>query len=175
MNKKISYLILTLILVSIGLSTWTIYGSIATSEPPTKEFMAENADIIVICKVIGVEVEIYRTLYSFESLEAIKGTISEEFSISTGEGAQKKTTPTPVRFEEGQEYVVYLKDEDGKYSVFWEEWGKTPLNGFDTELLGDLRDTYKGTIELDVHPIFFIFLLFLSCNLVYFFWTKTSK
>ncbi|MCW4013887.1 MAG: hypothetical protein NWF07_13005 [Candidatus Bathyarchaeota archaeon] len=175
MRKKISYLILTLILVSVGLSTWTIEGSIATSEPPTDEFMAENADIIVICKVTSVEIETYRTLYNFESLEAIKGTIPEEFSITTGEGVQKKTTPTPVRFDEGQEYVVYLSEEDGKYSVFWEEWGKTPLNVFDSDLLGDLRDTYKGTIELDVHPVFFIFLLFLSCVLVYFFYIKTSN
>ena len=175
MSEKIPRLLLVLVLMTSGLYTGIVAGSIATSEPPTDEFMAENAEIIAICEVTSIKVETDRTVYTLETSEAIKGIVPKKFNISTGEGAQKKTTPKPVRFEAGKEYVVYLCEENGKYAVFWEAWGKTPLSAFNTELLEDLRDNYKGTIELDVHPVFFIFLLLLSCVLVYFFWARTSK
>ncbi len=175
MKEKTSLLLLALILAASGFSVGVTCASIATSDPPTDEFMMENADIIVICKVTNVDVGVHNTDYMFETEEAVKGVIQKVFMITTADGTNRHTEPPAVRFEDGQEYIVYLSEEDGKYSVFFGEWGKTLLSAFNEELLDNLRSSYRGTIELDVPPVFFIFLLFLSCVLVYYFWTLTNN
>jgi hypothetical protein len=170
MKTKTFLILVSVFLVLDGFMTIPAYGSIATSEPPTNVFMSENAEIIAVCRVKSVDVGFHSTVYSFETMEAIKGIIPKGYVITTKEGITGHTSPPQVRFEVEQTYLVYLCEKNGVFSVFFGEWGKTPLVASNTGLLDSLRETYDGTISMDVHPVSFVSIPFIFCVLVYFHW-----
>lgn len=112
----------------------------ATSEAPTLEFLEENAEIIVTGICTSVNVQMMYTNYSFRTYEIIKGSIEGHFSIVTGEGTNAHISATPVRFEQGQEVILFLNNRDSGYNVFWGSWGKRLLTAEKEENLEYLRN-----------------------------------
>ena len=124
------------------------FGSIATSEPPTLAFLEGNSEIIVTGIVTSVNVEFLYTNYSIRTYEVLKGSIADQFSITTGEGTNSHISPSPVRFEQGQEVIVFLNEKDGLYKVFWGPWGKRLLAAENEENLEFLRNNQSVIIDL---------------------------
>ncbi|MCB2172633.1 hypothetical protein KQH65_07840 [archaeon] len=169
-GEKLNGVLLVLILSSslIGIT----HASIATSDPPTSEFMAENSDIIAICRVTGVSVGVSNTRYGFKVIEAIKGNIKEEFVITTKEGTLRHTSPPQVSFEKGQELLMYLAEKDGKYQVFFGSWGKCILPAVNKPLLDSLRSEYTGDIISNAEYLMITGIILASILLIAAYWMQ---
>ena len=167
---KLNSFLLVLILGSSIINT--THASIATSDPPTNEFMAENADIIVICRVTGVNVGVSNTRYGFKVIEAIKGNIKEEFVITTKEGTLRRTSPPQVRFEKGQELLMYLSEKNGNYQVFYGSWGKCILPSVNEPLIDSLRSEYTGEIISNTEYLMITGAFLASILLIIVYWMQ---
>ena len=145
--KRVKSELFIIVLGIAGFSVMVIHGSMEGIEPPSNTFLANISDIIVSCRVIEVSVETRRTIYEFEAIEAFKGTIEKKFTIKTPEGTNKITSPIPIRFEVGEEVLLYLKDNNGKFYVVFDYSGKKMLAIVDEALLESLRSEYIGGIN----------------------------
>ena len=170
LKEKLNGFLLVLILSSSLIGS--IHASIATSDPPTNEFMAENADIIVVCRVTGVSVGVSNTRYGFKAIEAIKGTIKEEFVITTKEGTLRHTSPPQVSFEKGQELLLYLCEKGGKYQVFFGSWGKCILPAVNEPLIDSLRMEYTGKIINNTEYLMITGVFLASTLLIILYWIQ---
>jgi hypothetical protein len=155
-----------------GLFIVPVGGSMVTDEAPTNESLVDTADIIVTCRVISVSVEPHRTVYEFEAIEAIKGTIDKEFRIKTREGTYSFVTPTPVRFDVGQELLLFLVEGDNGYYVLYEYWGKHLLSLVDEEYLDSLRGDYFGSVKNPEEYLVITLGILLSIITVIVYWMR---
>ena len=146
-------IILLTLFILVAQNTIHLYGSQA-GVIPTTDYLAENADIIVTGIVTDKTVGETSTEYSFKGYEVIKGSITKQFIITTNEGTRRVLSEPPARFEEGQEVLLFLTESNGRYSVFWESWGKYLLSAISEDNLNELRGEYRGSFKNTVNSLF---------------------
>jgi hypothetical protein len=140
MKTTLSFLILLVLS-----STTCGYGSIAISEPPTIDEMAEKADLAFIGRVQHITYMEKNTIYRFEVHEYIKESRDNvTFLIQISDGLKgMETSPSPT-FEHGENYLVFLMD-DVRFTILYGHYGRLLMDTVDSESLNVIRETYGST------------------------------
>jgi len=140
MKTTLSFLILLLLS-----STTCGYGSIAISEPPSIDEMAEKADLAFIGRVKHITLMETKTIYFFDVHEYIKESRDNiTFKIQLSGGLTRVSSPPSPTFEHGELYLVFIVD-DGRYNVLYGSYGKLLLDAVDEDSLDFIRDKYGST------------------------------
>jgi len=140
MKTTLSFLILLLLS-----STTCGYGSIAISEPPTIDEMAEKADLAFIGRVKHITLMETKTIYLFDVHEYIKDSRDNiTFKIQLSGGLRRVSSPPSPTFEHGELYLVFFVD-DGRIKVLYGSYGKILLDAVNSDSLDVIRDKYGST------------------------------
>lgn len=140
MGYRYSQILVLMILFSSSILPG--YCSLVTSEAPTLDSLAENAAIIVTGIVTSVDIHMSYTNYSFRTYEVIKGSLDQNFWLTTREGTNTHSSPAPVRFDQEQEVLLFLNENDGQLRVYWGTWGKRLLRAEKEENLDYLKEEF---------------------------------
>ena len=155
-----------IILLSLTTNTSPVNCSIALIESPPFMELAEQADLILIGKVINVEVREKSSVIFFQVSGYIKEkNTSPEFTLKLNGGTNRVTSPASPTFDIGEEYLLFLMDkneinlmnEDKSYSLLFDHYGKPLMSNVDEDSLNTVRELYGSTIVGDtskwVNPV----------------------
>ncbi len=116
------------------------YCSIAITESPPFMELAEQADLILIGKVIIIEAYEKDTITVFQVSEYIKEkNTSPEFILKLAGGTKMVTIPSSPTFDLDEEYLLFLMDknlintmnDDKFYSLLFDHYGKPLFENVD--------------------------------------------
>jgi len=147
-----------LLLLSITANTEPVNCSMAMLESPPFIDLAEQADLILIGKVIDIEIREISTITGFQVSEYIKEkNTSPEFTLKLAGGTNLVTSPSSPTFELDKEYLLFLMDknlintmnDDKFYSLLFDHYGKLRMSDVDIESLNNIREAYGSTIVGD--------------------------
>ena len=139
--------------------------SIAITESPPFMELAEQADLILIGKVINIEVREKDTITVFQVSEYIKDwKSSPEFTLKQRGGTNLVVMPASPTFNAGDEHLLFLMEkneinlmnDEKSYYLLFDHFGKPLLENVVRELYGSTDIGEVGGKELAYSSVYLL-------------------
>ena len=159
MTKHWMMFLSVITLLSLTVNTLPVNCSIALIESPPFMELAEQADLMLIGKVIAVQVHEKDTVTFFQVSEYIKEkNTSPDFTLRLAGGTKRMVSPVSPTFDIDEEYLLFLMDDkminlmndlnndEKSYYLLFNHYGKPLMRDVDMDSLNTVREFYGSNV-----------------------------